>query len=82
MPPKIDTPPFEGLSQYFPEPLVLDTDAIGRYRIIMDGFRQLERMIERIESCGYMCEAGPLEFNVDFIRLKAFAKALRGNYAT
>ena len=31
---------------------------------------ELPKIIEQLESCNYMCEAGTLENNVGFLRLK------------
>lgn len=37
----------------------------------------LKEIVEQLESCGYECEAGKLEFNVAFIALKKMAKGER-----
>ncbi len=36
---------------------------------------ELPEIIEQLESCNFECEAGPLELNMAFIRLKFIAKA-------
>jgi hypothetical protein len=35
---------------------------------------QLKEIVEQLKSCGYSCEAGPLENNTAFIQLEELAK--------
>jgi hypothetical protein len=35
---------------------------------------KLKEIIKQLESCGYTCEAGPLENNVAFIELKSLTE--------
>lgn len=34
---------------------------------------ELREIVQKFESCGYECEAGPLTMNQDFVRLKEMA---------
>lgn len=35
----------------------------------------LKEIVEQLESCGYTCQAGPLENNTAFVKLKELAEA-------
>ncbi|WP_332648876.1 hypothetical protein [Lysinibacillus sp. 54212] len=36
--------------------------------------KELKEIVEQLESCGYVCVAGPLENNTAFVRLKELAE--------